>query len=1158
MRIDDGASGNRSGVVRRNAWAVAALLLSLSPARASATATVESPEEIEHRIVVLRRSARYAEASELSDRLLTRRREDPAVRPYLLADARRLQETMQLAATLPQRARSELAEADSLDALIESLQAKGQYDQALSALGRQIGIRRRSLGDLHDDVSASLDNFVVVQFSRGRYAEAESIGVIVLERQRALHGEDHPHVAVSLSNLASVREARGDYDEAERLFRQALAVQQRTVGDGHPDTGAFRNNLAKLLQERGDRGAAERLYREALAQQRRTLRDTDPLVVATMSNLAALLRDQGEYAAAEPLYRQILAIRRATLGQEHPDIAVCLNNLASLLRAEGNVLAADSLFREALDMRIRLLGGRHPDVAQSMNSLAVLLNQEGKAAPAESLYRAALALQRQAFGNEHPSIARTLNNLAVLLRTQARYDEAESCLREALEMRRKLYQGDHADVASSLHNLAFLLKTRGNLEAAETAYRESLAMRRRTLGPSHPDVYSSLIGLAVLQEARGRFAAAESLLLEAADVFEQARLRVGVDLTRATFAQSPYMLLAATHLQRAGAMGPEEPAAGAERAAAWQAVERSQGRVLADLLLTAASRGLSAGEARQEDSLRLALGDEQRRLSVFRKAARTDSSLAARRRVEESNTRLLEAESHWGAFEQEIARKYPVTEGQAFDLARVQAALRPEEAIIGWLEVKLEQAGLQFPSWGYVIRSSGPVEWRSLAEDVRSSGLEGAWEKVTAGLRPRPDSAWVHKVSAASDFMTEVSRRPLRTGLPESESRALYEERLSPLMGCLHGVKHLIVIPSGAMLGVPTEALAINGRGSLLGNRFAVSYIPSATIHAWLRERDEGQSEEGRSGLARGMGLGGGSSPGATCLAVGDPPFCPDQLAAMVSGAAEEALPVDQPFASVTFLPVAGMPEPLRGEDDVLVRSALAGNREARQRLERLPLTRTEVTRIAGLLDGDSRLLLGAQATEQELARMAAAGELQQYRILHFATHALVDDERPENSAMILSQVDLPDPLTAAMEGTRVYDGCVSAGEVVREWKLDADLVTLSACETALGKNVPGEGYVGLAHAFLQAGARSLLVSLWKVEDRSTAMLMERFYENLRGGYAGVRGSGPARKVGCPLPKAEALQEAKGWLRGWRDERGHQPYVQPFFWAGFVLMGETE
>jgi len=131
-------------------------------------------------------------------------------------------------------------------------------------------------------------------------------------------------------------------------------------------------------------------------------------------------------------------------------------------------------------------------------------------------------------------------------------------------------------------------------------------------------------------------------------------------------------------------------------------------------------------------------------------------------------------------------------------------------------------------------------------------------------------------------------------------------------------------------------------------------------------------------------------------------------------------------------------------------------------------------------------------------------------------------------------------------------DGLVTAKEIVREWDLDADLVTLSACETGLGRKVSGEGHIGFAHALFQAGARSLLVSLWKVEDRATAMFMRRFYENLFGEYDGER----AGHTGESMSKAEALREAKFWLRDYVDDSGHRPYEHPYYWSAFVLIGD--
>ncbi len=250
-----------------------------------------------------------------------------------------------------------------------------------------------------------------------------------------------------------------------------------------------------------------------------------------------------------------------------------------------------------------------------------------------------------------------------------------------------------------------------------------------------------------------------------------------------------------------------------------------------------------------------------------------------------------------------------------------------------------------------------------------------------------------------------------------------------------------------------------------------------------------------------------------------------------------------------------------------------------------LPGTRVEVEGLGKLFAGSGTeplVLADSEASEQRLYDLAKSGELGKYRYLHLATHGTVDDRFPLRSAVILSRDHLPDPDKQLDAGLPVFDGRLTAEEVLRQWHLNADLVTLSACQTALGKYERGEGFVGFAQALILAGSRSVCLSLWKVDDTATALLMGRFYENLLGKRDGLNG---------PMPKAEALAEAKAWLRGLsRDEaaqraakmsdgvargkrpklppaavpeekgkagtEGDRPYAHPYYWAAFVLIGD--
>jgi CHAT domain-containing protein/tetratricopeptide (TPR) repeat protein len=960
------------------------------------------------------------------------------------------------------------------------LLSQGDYAGAEPLLRAALSMRRKLLGDEHPDVAQSLNNLAFLLMHQGDYAGAEPLFREALAMWRELLGDEHPDAALSLGNLASVLWAQGDYAGAEPLYREALTLRRKLLGDEHPDVALSISNLASVLWARGNHAGAEPLLREALAMRRRLLGDEHPNVAESLNNLAGFLVARGDYAGAEPLFRRALAMWRKLLGNEHPHVAQSLNNLAYLLYAQGDYAGAEPLFREALTMRRELLGNEHPDVAQSLNNLASLLNARGEYADAEPLLLEALAMYRKLLGNEHPTVATSLSNLAVLLEIQADYAGAEPLYREALTMRRKLLGDEHPDVALGLSNLAYLLYVQGDYAAAEPLYRESLAMRRKLLGDEHPDVAASLTNLADLLCAQGNHAGAEPLLAEAARVHDAARLRAGAGLKRATFRASPYPRLAAARL----AIGRTEEA--------WPAAEKAQARSLAEFLMAAEERDLSPSEAAREDSLKKALGDLERELAAYREATRSDTMAEAVRRVEETRDALLATEAEWSAFQQEIVAKYPVTEGEAFSLERVQSAMPDKAAVIGWLDVKLGED--DYDSWCYAIRNSGPVAW----ERVGSSFTED-------DSRPPSDRA--------RSFRNRLASPASPKAVVTRESRELWGERIAPLAGALEGVESLIVVPSGAMLGVPVEVL-VDNEGTVVGETYAVSYVPSATLHTWLAERSE-----------RDVGL--------RTLLVGDPPYNPTHLAAMHSEK-------DVLLASAEPMPGA---ETLRG--------AVSGNDHALRALPRLHGTRNEVAEIAAVSEPSS-LLMGPDATEQELVRLAESGELGEFGTIHMATHALVDDERPERSALVLSQVDLPDPLEAAVAGARIHDGLVTAKEIVREWDLKADLVTLSACETGLGKDVMGEGHVGFAHAFLRAGARSLLASLWKVEDDATSLLMRRFYENWLGKYEDER----AGCIGEPMSKAEALREAKAWLREYTDEHGFHPYGHPFFWSAFILIGD--
>jgi CHAT domain-containing protein len=301
---------------------------------------------------------------------------------------------------------------------------------------------------------------------------------------------------------------------------------------------------------------------------------------------------------------------------------------------------------------------------------------------------------------------------------------------------------------------------------------------------------------------------------------------------------------------------------------------------------------------------------------------------------------------------------------------------------------------------------------------------------------------------------------------------------LSPAASLL-GDKRLLIVADGALQYVPFAALADPGqprayRPLLMGHEIIAE--PSASTLALMRRHVAGRTQAPR-----------------TLAVFADPVF--------------EA--TDERLRGTTV--AAAKPQAA-----FLTRAAGLG-------LARLPASRQEGQSIAALLPESKRWL----ALDFDANRDAALGpRIADYRILHFATHGVLETAHPELSALALSLYDARG---------KPQDGFLRLYEIYN-LKIRADLVVLSACQTALGKNVRGEGLIGLARGFMQAGAPRVAASLWKVDDQATAELMRRFYEDMLG---------PQRR-----PAAAALRDAQ--LAIARQERWRSPY----YWAAFTLQGE--
>jgi CHAT domain-containing protein/tetratricopeptide (TPR) repeat protein len=936
---------------------------------------------------------------------------------------------------------------------------------------------------------------------QGRYAEAEPLLRGAADVYGKFLGSDNPLTTSCASDRANMLYALGRYAEAEALLRLILKQRRETLGEHHPDTAQSFNDLGMNLDALGRPEEAEPLLRTALEQWRSTLGEDHVNTAIGYGNLAVLRCGQGRYAEAEPLLRSSLLICLRTLGPENPDTAHGYNDLAGCLNHQGRYAEAEALLRTAVADRRRMLGEEHPETAQSYNSLAGCLKDQGKQVEAESLLQKALAIFQHAVGENHLDTAQSYTNLASIQSVRGEPGRAEPLYRRALSICRQTLGENEVHTAQSYGNLAVCLDELGRHDDAESLLRTRLKNCRKALGEYHQQTAAGYGELARCLSEQGKYGEAQSVALAAVRSYAGARLAISQSgLGRAEFAsrRSP-LPLAAALLARDG-----------RSVEAWTCWESDLARGLFDDLEARRQRPLTPLERRRQEELVGQLGRLDNQISSIGAAASLTSEQSSR--LERLKREQLDCQSNLDHFEADLAARYPTAAGAALDLKRIQALLPADTALLGWLDLK-QLPGAADPRgdhWACLVRHSGLPHWVRIV----GKATDQTWTTVD-DERPRQVRR-VLSTPGASDWQTPLTE--------------LAQQRLGPLkaeLGPGDGlpvVKHLIILPSPALAGIPVEAmLAVRPESS---PHRVVSYAPSGTVFAWLEEH----RLERKPGAERPRHL----------LALGDPtpPRSEPQQPSPTSPAAEKK--------------IAALIRSLRGAT-----------------FEPLPGARREVEAVSALFD-QSTILLGSEASEQALEPLNEQGRLAQYQVIHLATHGQVDDLTPLHSRLLLAQDGLRDASRLAESDGPAFDGFLTAGEVMSRWKLAADLVTLSCCQSGLGRQSGGEGLIGFAQAFFLAGSRSLLVSLWEVDDRATALLMTRFYQNWLGKRAGLS---------QPLPKAEALREAKEWLRSLTGEdfqreiiqisrgelrtrnaspaSGH-PFAHPHEWAGFILVGNPD
>jgi CHAT domain-containing protein len=860
-----------------------------------------------------------------------------------------------------------------------------------------------------------------------------------------------------------------------------------------------------LLGFMGTNGYAAKMAPQASSEEERSLpgETGDVAEARELMKKARALENHNMHYQAMTLYQQALKLREKNLGPEHPATLASMARLAREYSILGFFDQALPLAQQSLKLREKVLGPEHPQTAQSLMILGMLYGQMGAQDKAVQMTQRGLHISEKTAGQDNLFTAAALNNLAVLYSQMGSYDQALPLAQRAVQIREKVLGLENLQTAASLANLGFIYLSKRDYGQAEACFRRATHLKgdsgmveiylatgryepaldllttkltpKAWQRPQYQALYFTQKGLAL--KGLGRREEACAAFLEAINNIEGLRARTPGE--RTSFFE--FGLFGGYFRAYRGMVGllaemaqkGDPPPAGLTRYG--PDLGASAFYFAEAIKARALLEALAAGATRVAPQVPPDLLAKEKNLQEQMQAldAQRMERMQERGARDRKEQPVMEFQQKEAALQREL-------DGLVTELRRRvprYAALaypqpyKAQELPLKPGEVLLEYALGEKESYIFRVEPGGKTQVFRLA-----LGQEALEKRLGAMLAP---------------FRKSVLRREDLSRFAVSDAASLYQDLLAPALSGVNPGTRLIIVPDGALGAFPFEALVVKagpdwGKCTLVGDQWPVTYSQSAAILALNRHL-------------------GASHASQALFALGDCIYTKDSSRYLAYKAGKEK---------------AG--ELKHAGPEKAMTMAATDRGWGRLEFPPLPETRQTALELAALFQEKPQppqVLLDVFATETKV-RQANLG---QYRYLFFGTHGFLADK--------IAGVQEPTLVLTQVENKAPDDGFLSFSKVL-QLKLDAELVTLAACMTGVGQVMQGEGVLNFARAFQQAGARSVMVSLWNIPVDESMKFYSTFYKALKEGKT----------------KLQALQTAR------QAVRAKEPH--PYFWSGLILHGE--
>ncbi|MTJ55490.1 CHAT domain-containing protein [Anabaena sp. UHCC 0253] len=892
----------------------------------------------------------------------------------------------------------------------------------------------------------------------------------------------------------SLRQAIKKWQEALKLWQQA--------DDKLWQVGTL-TSIGTVYKDLGEKQQALTYLNQALELSRAEGYKKGEAVI--LNNIGIVYKDLGENQKALTYYNQALTLCRAV--SDRGGEAVALNNIGLIYFNLGEKQQALTYYNQALTL-YRAVSDRGGE-ATTFNNIGAFYSSLGEKQQALTYYSQALPILRDV--GDRQGEARTLNNIGLIYFNLGEGKQAVTYYKQALTLRRAvgdrggeattliniggvysllggkqqaviyynqaltLYRAvsDRGGEAAALNNIGFVYSSLGEKQQALTYYNQALTLRR-AVGNREGEA-ATLGSIANVERDQGNLQQALTHIQAAVNIVEDLRTKIDSQELRTSYfatVQGHYKFYIDLLMQ----LHKQDPSQGYD-ALALHISERSRARGLVELLTEASA------DIRKDVDPKL-LAEEQRLLQLIDAREKQRYEIVNSRKDQESNFKTLTEKLQTEINDllnqhKQLQTKIRTTSPKYADL------IYPQPLTLSQIQQQLDPDTILLQ---YSLGKERSYLWAVTPDSIHSYELPKG-----ADIAAAADT--FHKLLQSRVNSLTTPRGIIATSTDETPARntalQLSQMILSPVADKL-GQKRLVVVADGALQVIPFAALPdvtttateeeVNYQPLLINHE--IVHLPSMTAIATQRQALKGRT----------------SAP-KTLAVLADPVFSLND--SRVQGKSQNT----KNALSLSL------------DESALKRAA---NNLNRGMWPRIPGTREEAKAILKLVSPKERL----QAFDFAATfNWATNPELSQYRFLHFATHGFADPKNPELSGIVLSLVD---------ESGQPKRGYLRLGDIFN-LNFPADLVVLSACETGLGGEVSGEGLVGLTRGLMYAGAERLAVSLWKVDDRGTSELMQRFYQQML-----QHGESPN----------VALRQAQ--LQMWKSDNRRNPY----FWSGFIAQGE--